>query len=64
LPIFRIDPSSRQTYGEDLVGASRTLSAVASDAERLQSSLSEPRCSSFNNQLIERAVASSRDHPV
>jgi hypothetical protein len=32
--IFRIDQSSQQTYGEDLVGASRTLSAVASDAER------------------------------
>ena len=62
--IFRIDPSSRQTYGEDLVGAITHPLRSRIRRGALQPSLSEQRCSSFNNNLIDRAVGSSRDHRV
>jgi hypothetical protein len=47
--IFRIDPNSRQTYGEDLVGA--ITHPLRSRIRRgvLQPSLSELRFSPFNN---------------
>ena len=46
--IFRIDQSSQQTYGEDLVGAITHLLRSRIRRGALQPSLSELRCSPFN----------------
>jgi hypothetical protein len=46
---FRIDESSRQTYGEDLVGAITHPLRSRIRRGALQPSLSELRCSPFNN---------------
>jgi hypothetical protein len=51
---FHIDPSGRQTYGEDLVGAITHPLRSRIRRGALQPSLSELRCSSFDNQLIDR----------
>ena len=49
--IFHIDPSSMQTYGEDLVGAITHPLRSRIRRGALQPSLSELRCSSFHNQV-------------
>ena len=46
--IFRIDQSSQQTYGEDLVGAITHPLRSRIRRGALQPSLSELRCSPFN----------------
>lgn len=52
---FCVDPTSQQTYREDLVGAIAHPIRGCIRRGVLQPTLSELRCSSFNNQLIDRA---------
>ena len=52
---FGVDPSSWQTYREDLVGAIAHPLRGCIRRGALQPTLSELSCSSFDNQLIDRA---------
>ena len=60
LLVFSIDPTARQPYREVLVGANTPPLRSRIRCGVLQPPLSEQRCRSFNNSLIDRATLLAR----